>query len=269
LVSKAFPNRPVTGTAIAFSDLQGYDWAKQAIGWAGQHGFMGGVGGGKFDPGRKIPRVQILVALMNGLGKSFASGGDPKTILQGVYRDVQMIPDYGIRQVALGVTDKIIVDQITNTISFSPDRPATRAEVAGMIYQALVSAGNLPALSPGDPGIDNIVGSSSPGTPVAAAPDYVGNWSSGRGDQLTITNTSVQFNNDPVLAYKVVPIKGISSSDEYELEITTPGTHNFLTKILRINVNGTDRKSMKLSLYDSSDDADKGQNEQGSGNWFK
>ncbi|NET90710.1 MAG: hypothetical protein F6K45_21900, partial [Kamptonema sp. SIO1D9] len=57
-----------------------------------------------------------------------------------VYQDATQIPDYAREKLA-ATTEAGIVVNYPNPQQLEPNRPATRAEVAALIYKSLVSQG--------------------------------------------------------------------------------------------------------------------------------
>lgn len=124
-----------------FSDLNSSFWGYQAIQTAVRGGFMSGYPEGTFLPNQQIPRVQVLVALASGL--EFPPGG-PTALAK--YQDATTIPAYAVSAVAAATERQIVVNYPMVT-QLNPTRPATRAEVAAFVYQALVNAGRAQAIT--------------------------------------------------------------------------------------------------------------------------
>ncbi len=68
---------------------------------------------------------------------------------------------------------------------------------------------------------------------------YLGNWSNGRGETLTITSETIQFAEDDPVEYRDVTRATDGSS--FELQITTPG-----------EINAFPGKTLALVLEDDS-----------------
>jgi hypothetical protein len=153
------PNEPVTRAQFAamirqafsvqsvrsstnFIDVPADYWAATAIQEAYTTGFMSGYPGNIFNPNQNIPRAQVLVSLSSGLQYTSSS---VNTALQ-VYNDASSIPDYARTGIA-AATERRIVVNYPNVQFLNPNQTATRAEVAAFIYQALVSTGNVAAIS--------------------------------------------------------------------------------------------------------------------------
>jgi parallel beta-helix repeat protein len=140
IIAKAFTPAP-RRAATNFSDVAKSFWGYGAIQTAAQGGFMAGYPGGTFSPEQKIPRVQVLVAIANGL--EFGAG-DVSGLSR--FQDATTIPSYASTAVAAALSRQVVVNYPTVT-QLSPNREATRAEVAAFVYQALVNAGKAQAIS--------------------------------------------------------------------------------------------------------------------------
>ncbi|NER95385.1 MAG: S-layer homology domain-containing protein, partial [Symploca sp. SIO1B1] len=126
-----------TENSINFQDLPADYWASPAIDEAVKTGFMKGYPGEVFRPDEQVPRVQVLVALVSGLEATPPS--TPEEAI-GVYQDKEQIPQWAIEKIATATQSGLVVNH-PNPESLNPNQPATRAEVAAMIYQALVISG--------------------------------------------------------------------------------------------------------------------------------
>ncbi|MEH2387873.1 MAG: DUF1565 domain-containing protein [Nostoc sp.] len=139
LLVKAFnpsPNRP----AIKFKDVPADFWASKVIQQAYQGSFLSGFPDNSFSPNKNIQRVQVIVSLVNGLGLSADSATAIKT-----FDDQAKIPEYAKDEVIKATQKEIIVNH-PNLKQLNPTRDATRAEVAVMVYQALVDANRVAAI---------------------------------------------------------------------------------------------------------------------------
>jgi parallel beta-helix repeat protein len=139
IISKAFtpaPKRPIG----SFGDINTGFWAYQPIQTSVQGGFMSGYPEGVFRPNQQIPRVQVLVALANGLT---LTASDPNVLFK--FQDATAIPGYAAGPVAAATERKIVVNYPSVGV-LNPNREATRAEVAAFVYQALVNAGKAEAI---------------------------------------------------------------------------------------------------------------------------
>ncbi|MDH6064502.1 DUF1565 domain-containing protein [Umezakia ovalisporum] len=139
IVTKAF-TPPIKRAEINFKDVASNFWAYGAIQSAYRSQFLAGYPDGRFQPQQQIPRVQALVSLANGLGLT----ANNQNVIS-VYSDAAQIPNYAVSPVAAATTQKLVINYPTAT-QLNPNRPATRAEIAAFVYQALVNAGRVEAI---------------------------------------------------------------------------------------------------------------------------
>ncbi len=145
LVAQIFQKNPIRNAA-QFADVPRDYWAYNAIQAAYQMGFLGGDANNNFNPNKNISRVEVLVALVQGLNLQ-ATAVNPAG-LENYFEDAASIPAYARNSVAAAVESRLVVNY-PNVRAFNPNREATRAEVAAFLHQALVRVGKLPPLQPG------------------------------------------------------------------------------------------------------------------------
>jgi S-layer homology domain len=138
ILERAF-NKETGQSQLSFTDITQKYWATAAINDAIAKGFLKGYPDKTFKPEQKIPRVQVLVALVSGLNLKTPSSPDK---VVSIFKDAKDIPKYAIDRVAAASVDKLVVNY-PDKLAFTPNREATRAEVAAMIHQALVRMGRL------------------------------------------------------------------------------------------------------------------------------
>ena len=136
LLVKAF-NPSAKRDGINFTDVADDFWAKNVIQQAYRGEFLSGFPDNSFKPNDNVQRAQVIVSLVNGLGLSASDG----TVLS-TYRDRDAIPDYAKDEVNTA-TKKEMVVSYPKTEQLNPTKDATRAEVAAMVYQALVDANQV------------------------------------------------------------------------------------------------------------------------------
>ncbi|MTJ51800.1 DUF1565 domain-containing protein [Anabaena sp. UHCC 0253] len=132
LIAAAF-NPPAKRPSPEFTDIPKDFWAAKAIEIAARGGFVGGFSDRTFRPSQNVQRLQVIVSLVNGLG---LPPTDQKTL---TYIDQNKIPEYAQSAVTIATQQKIIVNYPDPKL-LAPTREATRAEVAAMVYQALVAS---------------------------------------------------------------------------------------------------------------------------------
>ncbi len=140
LLAKAFNPTPLR-PSLGFQDVPADFWARDAIDQAYRGGFLSGVSESRFAPNRTLPRVQVMVSLASGLNLPPVE----ESVLDR-FSDRAQIPGYARAAVAAATQRRIIVNYPT-VDQLSPNRDATRAEVAAMVHQALVSQGRLGAIA--------------------------------------------------------------------------------------------------------------------------
>jgi hypothetical protein len=143
LLASVFKQNKVRN-AISFQDISSNYWAYEGIREAYEMGFLGPISGSQFKPYQSLTRLQILTALTKGLNYTSTSSSIEQIL--GVYSDASAIPAEA-RSIVAAATEQGIVANYPNTHTCSPNKVATRAEVAAMLYQAMVSKGEATAIS--------------------------------------------------------------------------------------------------------------------------
>ena len=141
ILRKAFLQSQST-TAQPFTDVPSKYWATDAIYAARSAGFLSGYPGNRFAPNNPITREEALISLVRGLKYE---EGDPTAL--SLYRDVDRISSYGALQGVLAAARADLIINYPDVNEIAPDRPASRADVAVFVYQALVKAGRAEALA--------------------------------------------------------------------------------------------------------------------------
>ena len=140
LIVKAFnptPKRLVND----FFDVRANSWSYKPIKAAAQAGFVGGFSDGTFRPQKNVQRLQVIVSVVNGLALTAAHG----SALQN-FTDSKTLANYARTAVATATQQRIVVNY-PDPNKLEPKREATRAEVAAMVYQALVAIKRTPPIS--------------------------------------------------------------------------------------------------------------------------
>jgi subtilisin family serine protease len=141
LLLKAFNPAPIRD-AIAFTDVPANHWAASAIARIYRGGFMAGTAANRFEPDAPVTRLQVAVAIATGLKWPEES---PEYL--DVFRDRVDIPAWAWGRVAAIALRRVPVNHPRADL-LAPNRPATRAELAGFVHQALVAEGVIkPVLS--------------------------------------------------------------------------------------------------------------------------
>lgn len=142
LVASVF-NKTKVRSSMSFTDVSSYYWAADGIQEAYEMGFLGAAFGNQFKPYESLTRLQVVTALAKGLNYSVNSSTEK--VLQ-FYSDSTAIPaEY--RSLVAAATERGIVVNYPNVNNCSPNKVATRAEVAAILYQAMVSNGDAMAIT--------------------------------------------------------------------------------------------------------------------------
>jgi parallel beta-helix repeat protein len=140
LLSNAFnplPDRP----AVTFTDVPAAFWAAGVIQRAYRGKWLSGFGNGLFRPQDNVLRLHVLLSLVSGLA---VPKGD-RTVLDFL-SDKASIPAYALDAAASAMEGQMVVNY-PDLKTLNPNRPATRAEVTAMVYQALVQTARSPQVN--------------------------------------------------------------------------------------------------------------------------
>lgn len=138
LISQAFLKGEAE-QAPGFIDVPSNYWAAGAIQRTVETGFMSGYPEGDFRPDELVPRYEVLVSLASGLGLQPVNDPD-QTLTQ--FSDANALPTWAFSKVAAATETGVSVNYPDRT-RLEPQEPATHAEIAVMIYQALVETGQV------------------------------------------------------------------------------------------------------------------------------
>ncbi|MDY6938258.1 MAG: S-layer homology domain-containing protein [Cyanobacteriota bacterium] len=94
----------------------------------------------EFDPNLPMSRVQLVVALVEGM--NLAATSDMQDAASTSFRDAANIPDYAKESVDIALANHLVTPDPERPWLF-PDHDATRADVAALIYKGLVSSGAM------------------------------------------------------------------------------------------------------------------------------
>lgn len=138
IVDRAF-DKPKVRQGLAFEDVPANYWARSSIDDAVQIGFMNGYPRGEFRPDQQIPLHQLQIALATGL--NLQPQTPPEQTL-AKYEDAKELPKWAQPKVAAAVESGLITG-FPSPQRLTPNRIATRADAAALIYQALVKEGRI------------------------------------------------------------------------------------------------------------------------------
>jgi hypothetical protein len=128
---------------IDFKDVKDKSPVAPAIDHTVTTGYLKGYPNNEFRPDKNIPRVEVIAALASGLNLK-RSAKASKTLQ--VYTDRKKVPKWAVDKVAAATEAGIVVNHPKRAL-LQPNRTATRAEVAAMIYQAMAKKSQVPAKS--------------------------------------------------------------------------------------------------------------------------
>ncbi|MGA9380999.1 MAG: S-layer homology domain-containing protein [Phormidium sp.] len=128
----------ITSKTVVFKDVNNTFWATTAIKKATGSEFIAGFTDQTFRPNLPIPKVQAIVALSSGL--NLPEPANAEQILTQKYKDAAQIPNYARKKVAAATQAGIVVNH-PNPNVLNPNRNATRADIAALVYQARVKQG--------------------------------------------------------------------------------------------------------------------------------
>ena len=138
IVSKAFDQAP-TQPSSQFEDIAPTYWANAAIEKSVQTGFMNGYPGEVFRPDQPILLSQLQVALITGL--NLPTPANPEQVV-GKYADAQEVPKWAVDKVAAAIESGLVTNY-PDSNKLNPNRSATRADAAALVYEALAKQGKV------------------------------------------------------------------------------------------------------------------------------
>lgn len=141
MLTQAF-TKAIVRNAISFSDVSPRYWAYNSIREAYKMGFLGD-SENRFNPTHSLSRAEVLLALAQGLNYTFS--GSRQTIL-AVYKDASSIRS-DVQHAIAALTERGIIVNYPQVQTLNPDKVATRAEVAALIYKTLVNTGEVADIS--------------------------------------------------------------------------------------------------------------------------
>ncbi|RUR74496.1 family 10 glycosylhydrolase [Chlorogloeopsis fritschii PCC 9212] len=166
IIAKVF-TQPSKRAYVPFTDVPANHWAANAIKGAYETGFLSGYPDHSFRPNYRIARGDVLVALVNGLDLAANIKPDLLTELPQIYKDAANIAGYAKNQAAIATKAGIVVSYPDIKL-LNPNIAATRADVAAIVYQALVYLGKAEKIAS-----NYIVAQPTTSTPTPILPNTV------------------------------------------------------------------------------------------------
>lgn len=143
LLMKAFQPQPKL-PPTSFVDVAPNFWAADAIQSAYRAGLLTGFPDHTFAPDHPLVRVQAWVSLVNGLG--LLAGQPANLALLTRFVDQQNIPAYAQEAVAKATQLGLVIN-FPEVQQLRPNNVASRADIATVVYQALVVQQRMPAIA--------------------------------------------------------------------------------------------------------------------------
>jgi hypothetical protein len=140
IVSRAF-NVSTVREIVAIRNVSSNYWAYSDIQRAYTMGFIDGIADG-FDPDVPMTKLEVLVAIAQGLNYTSVSSGSSVETLLSQFTDANTIPAEYRPYIAALVEQGVILNY-PNANLLNLNAVITRAETCGLIYQALGSLGVL------------------------------------------------------------------------------------------------------------------------------
>ncbi|PZV02376.1 MAG: hypothetical protein DCF32_15190 [Leptolyngbya sp.] len=137
------PDRPPLPVPTSYPDVQPGHWAYSSVQKSVTMGFLSGYPEGAFLPDQTVSRIQVIVALANGLALKSSRAAAEALV---PYTDRDEVPIWAIRQLVAATEAGLVVNYPEITM-LAPNRAASRAEVATMLHRSLVYTGRLQAIA--------------------------------------------------------------------------------------------------------------------------
>ncbi|MGD1808296.1 S-layer homology domain-containing protein [Dapis sp. BLCC M126] len=141
-IPKVFEEKS-TRKSVNYEDVKADSTAQSEIQTATKSGFLTGYPGNVFRPEQEVSRLEVLISLASGLNLEIPS--NPDEVLS-IYKDNEEIPDWAKGKIAATTVAGLVVNH-PDVTTLNLNKPATRAEVSAIFYQALVKSGKVEQVS--------------------------------------------------------------------------------------------------------------------------
>jgi hypothetical protein len=141
-ISRLFVLAPQDFRPVAYTDVVPNHWAVSHIQSAVGQGFLTGYPDQTFRPEEPVTRLQVILALANGL--NLKSSSSPERVLRD-YLDADQVPPWA-KPALTATLEANLVTRYPQVKRLEPNRVASRAEVIAMLRQTLVYTGQLSPL---------------------------------------------------------------------------------------------------------------------------
>lgn len=132
MITRAFLADASAAGAPTFRDVPSTHWASRAIAQAAARGFLRGYPDGTFRPEQTLTRLELSVALANGLGLRGGSWGD----VERVYADAAEVPSWARSAVANAEREGMFANPSLHGGWLRSSQQASRGVVASYLYHA-------------------------------------------------------------------------------------------------------------------------------------
>lgn len=139
MLTQAFEGRSATTSLTNFPSISPGHWSFKSLQTAYQMGFLPTT----FDPDQPLTRLDVITTLVRGLGYSYTQSTDS---LVNLFSDFNQIPTSLQPAIAAAIMNGLVVTN-PNTQTLNLSQIATRADVAVLVYQALVSTRQVTAIT--------------------------------------------------------------------------------------------------------------------------
>ena len=126
-----------TGTADVFTDVPAGQWYTDAVNWAAENKIVSGIGDNRFDPNSNVTREQMAVML-----KNFSDYKQDELRVRDTpadyssFSDVSKVSSWAEESMKWAV-EKCLMKG--TTVGLEPQATATRAQVAQLMYNYIIS----------------------------------------------------------------------------------------------------------------------------------
>ncbi|WP_072620015.1 S-layer homology domain-containing protein [Spirulina major] len=139
MLTQAFEGRSATTSLTNFPSISPGHWSFKSLQTAYQMGFLPTT----FDPDQPLTRLDVITTLVRGLGYSYTQSTDS---LVNLFSDFNQVPTTVRPAIAAAIMNGLVINN-PNTQTLNLSQIATRADVAVLVYQALVSTRQVTAIT--------------------------------------------------------------------------------------------------------------------------
>ncbi len=119
-------------------------WAHRNIQVASYYGLLKGYPGGYFKPNNDVTRIEALSIVMNALSPENINSEQSKHFVS-IYKDYSEIPDWALIQAGQAQMLGLVYNTPGHETTLEPNRPATRGELAKLLFGMVEAAKKIPA----------------------------------------------------------------------------------------------------------------------------